>query len=432
MNSDSPVPSPGASAGLLVVGLGGAGLAALRRLAADAAGLGDDTAFIAIETDSASLARRPEGVEGRLAGTTVARGWGCGGDPVHGAAALEGEEAWFRARIAGVRVVCLLAGLGGGTGGGGAPFFARLARESGAFVIVFGLTAAEFEGERRRAQSLAALRALRESAHAVIAQPLEGLLRLQAPGAAFETVRDQAEELLAQPAGALLGALRRTSFTGVSPGDIERVLRDHAGTAVAISARASGPGRVESAVASASTHPFLAADPGLPGAAAVIAVVSGGTDLQMDEVNRAAELLRAKCPSAEVIATAGVRPALGDQLEVAALVVTPASLAPESSETPRTGVDAAMKFEDAMPPGGLPAPQPAGFVPAPPDLTPEQRQRVVETQFGRRKSKGKSPLQTTFNFEVVSIGRFQQTEPTLRRGQNLDEPTWARRGLTMN
>ena len=90
-----------------------------------------------------------------------------------------------------------------------------------------------------------------------------------------------------------------------------------------------------------------------------------------------------------------------------------------------------LQFEKMNPKGSNSLPTPSPFVPEAPALTTDQMRRAVERQI-KNPSKRKRAVQTLFNFDVVSLGRFAQTEATMRDGENLDEPTWARRGITLN
>ncbi len=106
------------------------------------------------------------------------RGLGAGGDPDLGRAAAEEDVEKIGAFCAGADIIFLLAGLGGGTGTGAAPVFARVARESGALVLALVTLPFEFEGERRQLQAQAGLQQLKAAADAVICLPNQKALQI--------------------------------------------------------------------------------------------------------------------------------------------------------------------------------------------------------------------------------------------------------------
>ena len=157
-----------------VIGFGNAGCAVAGRLYQQQ--LLSDAEFLVMNTDQAALAASP--VPSQLCvGLPLTRGLGAGGDVALGRSAAERDAAVMRA-AAEARLVFLVVGLGGGSGTGGAPVFARLARESGALVLAIVTTPFEFEGGLRRANAEAGLQELRAAADAVIVLPNQNLSRL--------------------------------------------------------------------------------------------------------------------------------------------------------------------------------------------------------------------------------------------------------------
>src|SRR5919204_121125 len=147
-----------------IIGIGGAGSNALDRLVLDGM---DKADLIAINTDVQSLASSVAANKVQL-GRSITRGLGAGGDPEVGyQAAMESADE-IRQALTDARIIFICAGLGGGTGSGAAPVVAQLAREAGSLVVALATLPFSFEGKRRGAQAQAALRQLREIAHAVI------------------------------------------------------------------------------------------------------------------------------------------------------------------------------------------------------------------------------------------------------------------------
>src|SRR3954468_1910837 len=147
-----------------VVGVGGAGCNALDRIVL--AGM-DKSDLIAGNTDVQSLTRSGAAHQVQL-GRSVTRGLGTGGDPDVGYQAALDSADEIRQCLTDARLIFVCAGLGGGTGSGGAPLVAQLARESGALVVVFATLPFAFEGKRRCAQAQDALSRLNQTANAVI------------------------------------------------------------------------------------------------------------------------------------------------------------------------------------------------------------------------------------------------------------------------
>src|SRR5258708_39035327 len=147
-----------------VVSVGGAGLNAIDRIVLD--GL-EKAEMVAINTDVQSLASSVAAHKVQL-GRAMTRGLGAGGDPELGYQAAAESAGEIREALADARMIFICAGLGGGTGSGGAPYVAQLAREAGSLVIAFATLPFGFEGKRRGAQAREALARFYEIANAVI------------------------------------------------------------------------------------------------------------------------------------------------------------------------------------------------------------------------------------------------------------------------
>jgi cell division protein FtsZ len=159
---------------LKVVGLGGAGCNAAG-FASQAGFAGVE--FLAVNTDSQSLEACAAPAKFVL-GAARTHGLGAGGDPELGRAAAEEDSERIRSLCAGADIIFLLAGLGGGTGTGGAPVFARVAREQGALVLALVTLPFDFEGDRRQFQAQTGLQHLKTHADAVICLPNQKLFKL--------------------------------------------------------------------------------------------------------------------------------------------------------------------------------------------------------------------------------------------------------------
>ncbi len=166
------------------VGVGGAGCRIVERMAGT--GLVPDCAFAA-DTNGHELAGYQK-ARRVLVGGRMMRGLGAGGDMELAAAAAEAEGTELSQLFAGVDIVILVAGLGGGTGGGAGPVLARLARQAGALVLAFAVMPFDCEGRKRQRQAVQALRQLKTSVDGTITLPNQNLLKLAPEGASLQEV----------------------------------------------------------------------------------------------------------------------------------------------------------------------------------------------------------------------------------------------------
>src|SRR5436189_5522893 len=172
-----------------IVSIGGAGLNALDRIVLDGLERAD---VVAINTDVQSLASSVAPHKVQL-GRTVTRGLGTGGDPELGYQAAEESAEETREALTGARMIFICAGLGGGTGSGGAPYVAHLAREAGALVLAFATLPFSFEGRRRNAQAREALGRLNEIANAVVCFENDQMGDMVAPHAGIHQAFSKAD-----------------------------------------------------------------------------------------------------------------------------------------------------------------------------------------------------------------------------------------------
>ena len=207
---------------LKVFGIGGAGGNAIDYMAREEfAGV----TFVAANTDAQALGSL--GVTERLTlGGKLTRGLGTGGDPDLGRQAAEEDQDKIRALCAGADIVCVLAGLGGGTGTGAGPVVARLAREAGALVLGIVTLPFEFEGNRRQRQATMVLRELMSEADGVICLPNQKVLKLVDENTKVQETLKITNELLAQGVRGLWRLLTQTGMINVDFNDLCAVLAD--------------------------------------------------------------------------------------------------------------------------------------------------------------------------------------------------------------
>jgi cell division protein FtsZ len=408
-----------------VIGVGGGGGNAVEYMARqDFAGV----AFTAVNTDAQALAQLT--VPDRITlGAKLTRGLGTGGDPDRGRAAAEEDMEKLRALCVGADIVCVVAGLGGGTGTGAGPVVAKLARESGALVLGIVTLPFEFEGSRRLRQAQLGLRELKNAADGVICLPNQKVLKLIDENTSVNEAMKITNELLAQGVRGIWRLVTHTGLINVDFNDLCAVLRGRHEESSLATVEASGENRSHEVVEKIIAHPFLENGRVLANADAVLVSLAGGPDMTMAEVNRVMEQINRQCENAHIIMGAGIYEAFAGKLSVT-LVASRENEQDENARTnARDGMADAHTQEIVNPPG---ARRPGSrHLPPAPELTPEEAEKMYTTQT-RTRRKAPSTRQMPLPLEIVSKGRFEKSEPTILGGEDLDVPTYIRRGVALN
>ncbi|HZR20207.1 MAG TPA: cell division protein FtsZ [Verrucomicrobiae bacterium] len=417
-------PSRGDSPVIRIFGVGKTGLSAIELLIAD--GLSPEE-FVAVNLGGTALECSSAAQRLRLE-TKRLRGLGSGGDPARGRQAAEEKSEELKRLCEGVDLIFIVTGLGGGSGTGISPVLARAAKEAGARVLVFATTPFDCEGDRRQEMAHEGLEQLREATDGVICLPNQKLFRLiEENTTALDTFKI-ADRLLAT---GVLGFWRLLSFKGLIDihfDDLSRFLQDrHAASSFAV-AESAGPDRVQLVLDRLAAHPLLEEGAALSEADAVLVSVCGGTSLTMAEVNRVIEQIKAKCGSVELVMGACVDERLADKLAVTLIC----NRKGECEPTPR-GQSEELRAQLLSP--GSPTKPGSRFLPPAPTLPPEQVQQLLSKQAkvrGATRRNSTKMRQGQLPLEIVSKGRFDKSEPTIHRGEDLDVPTYIRRGVPLN
>jgi cell division protein FtsZ len=409
-----------------VLGVGGAGGNAVAHLAREQL---PGVSCAVLNTDAQALARLP--VETRVnLGTKTMRGLGAGGDPERGRAAAEEDAASVRALCDGADVVLVVAGLGGGTGTGAGPVIARLAKEAGALVLAIAFLPFECEGARRARQAHLGLHELKKMADGVICLPNQQVFRLVDENTSLLEAFSVANELVAQGVRGIWRLLARPGLINVDFADLCAVTRgQHAESALA-TVEARGANRAREALDKLLAHPLLDGGKALADAAAVLVSIAAGPDLTMAEVTRLMEPISRQAEHAHLILGAAIEAELGDRLLVT-LVASRAANASGDGVEPATASEVETAEPDT-PSFSRPA---SRFVPPAPELPPEKAEQLLARQTngnGRQRRRAAKMLQGQLPLEIVSKGRFEKSEPTIHQGQDLDIPTYIRRGVALN
>ena len=425
---------------LKVVGVGGAGLVAIAHMAATDLGA---LPFAAVHTNARALAGAP-GSEKIVLGSNLIHGLGTGGDPALGKAAAEEEILKLRELSNGADLVFVVAGLGGGTGGGAGPVIARTARESGALVLALVTSPFEFEGARRHRQAQQALQQFKASADAVLCLSNQRVLKLIDENTPVTETFARTNALLTEGVRSLWQMLTRPGLIQVDFFDLCSVLRGRHSESAFANATAEGEGRAREVMEKLLTNPLLDGGQMLADADAVLVSLMGGADLTMAEVNRVMEQINRRTETANLVMGAAVDPALGTTLSVT-LIASRRNQPLEKSirPVPEAAVDKPESTGESG--GGLDTTFLSGsssassrpgsrFVPPAPVLTVEQASQLLEGKTaGSRGRKSQAKLrQGQLPLEIISKGRFEKSEPTIHHGEDLDVPTYIRRGVPLN
>ena len=417
-----------------VLGVGGAGCNAVSHLAqADFRGVG----FVVMNTDAAALAKSP--VESKLnLGIRSTRGLGAGGDPERGRAAAEEDSTAIRALCQGADVVFVVAGLGGGTGTGASPVVAQIAKECGALVLSIVILPFDFEGSRRQRQAQLGLNALKSAADGVICLPNQRVFKLIDEKTSVLEAFRITNDLIAQGVLGIWRLLSHPGLINVDYADLCSVTQGRHAESSLATAEARGEHRAREVVERLLGHPLMEGGQVLAEAGGVLVCIAGGPDLTMSEVNRVMEQINRQSEQAHIIMGAAIDPEMADRLSVTLLAANGGSIpeyAPRAVEALPQGPAPAMDFEKHLVNLATTTRPSSRFIAPPPVLTPERMEQLLTQQTGNgsRSRKNASKMrQGQLPLEIISKGRFEKSEPTIHQGQDLDVPTYIRRGVALN
>jgi len=452
-----------------IVSVGGAGLNALDRIVLDGLERAD---VVAINTDVQSLTSSVATRKVQL-GRSVSRGLGAGGDPDVGyQAALESADE-IREALTDSRVIFICAGLGGGTGSGGAPYVAQAAREAGALVIAFVTLPFAFEGKRRNAQAREALARLSEFAHAVVCFENDRMGDLTPPQAGIHQAFAMADITISQSVRSIVNLIQRPGLIRIGFDDLLSALRTRNSRCLFGYGESDSDNRAHDALTQALKNPLMDRGRMLADATHVLVQVVGGPGMTLSEVEiLMQELGRHVSDQTQILFGAVVDARLGDRLGVTILSslsaeeepVLPLRMPPARSSAsaaspvreqcqtataepevqPEEPAVEVRPFEETVP---FEEPVVAEAVPV---ATPSIEPSVIPTRNGeperamstpKEKSvpwkeekapaeKSATPAkQEVLQFEPVTRGRFEKSEPTIIEGEDLDVPTYLRKNI---
>uniref|UniRef100_UPI003898F1C2 cell division protein FtsZ n=1 Tax=Kribbella turkmenica TaxID=2530375 RepID=UPI003898F1C2 len=363
-----------------VVGIGGGGVNAVNRMIEH--GL-KGVEFIAINTDAQALLMSDADVKLDI-GREETRGLGAGANPAIGQKAAEDHAEEIEEALKGADMVFVTAGEGGGTGTGGAPVVARIARSLGALTIGVVTRPFSFEGKRRATQAEDGISTLREEVDTLIVIPNDRLLTISDRAVSVLDAFKQADQVLLQGVSGITDLITTPGLINVDFADVKAVM-SNAGSALMGIGSSRGEDRAVAAAEAAISSPLLEAS--IEGAHGVLLSIAGGSDLGLFEINEAAQLVSESAHSdANIIFGAVIDDALGDEVRVTVIAAgfdggmpkrreqAMNAARPQATSRPAAGSDGGssspMQSGSASTPQGTPPTAAPGSAPATPPGAP--------------------------------------------------------------
>ena len=295
---------------LKVIGVGGAGNNVVNRMV-----VGGTTGvdFIAVNTDKQALAKSSATYKIQI-GEKLTHGQGAGSDPEVGRKSAEESRAQISKALEDTDMVFITAGMGGGTGTGGAPIVAEIAREQGILTVGVVTKPFGFEGRRRMQQAEKGIEELQGKVDSLVIIPNERLKHATDQKITFANAFEIADDVLRQAVQSISDLIRDTGFINLDFADVTAIMKN-AGMAHMGVGRAAGKGKAEEAARMAISSPLL--ETSIHGARGVLINVTGSMDIGLEEVEQAASLVQdAVHPDALTIFGATFDESMDDEIRV--------------------------------------------------------------------------------------------------------------------
>ena len=298
-------------ADIKVIGMGGAGGNAINSMIRDQKIRGVE--FVAVNTDSQALASSESPVKIQL-GEKITRGLGSGGDPEIGRKAVEESTDNLHDRLAGSDMVFITAGMGGGTGTGGAPILAEISKSIGALTVGVVTKPFGFEGARRMETAVKGIQELRDKVDALIVIPNQKLLEIVERNMSILDAFRVADSILGRAVQGISDLIVVPGLVNVDFADVRSIMTS-AGSALMGIGEGSGEDKSMTAAKAAVTSPLL--EVSVEGATGILLNIVGGPDLAMHEVDEAARLISETAePNANIIFGASIDDEMKDEIKI--------------------------------------------------------------------------------------------------------------------
>lgn len=382
----------------VIIGIGDGGCHAVEHIAHH---WEDVPELVAMNTDI-SQTSKPENIRCVEIGRDVMKGMGTGGDPRVGRRAAESDMDKIRDLFTEKDMAFLVVGLGGGTGTGAAPLIIEEARKAGVLTLCFAMLPFEFEGKQRMEHANRGLSALQEVADGVICIPNQRLFKLIEKRANITMGFQNADEVLSKGIWAVWHELcRECGFKGINLdfSDLRTLVKNSTGRCVFGYSEGTGADKVELVIKGIRDHPLLNQGQVMANTYSFLVSVVGGPDLSLQTVDQIITgILKIARKDALIKTGVGCEPDWKDKVSVMILVS-------EKDQVPEAGHQARAEKEDIL----------------------DETEEHVDKQTGRPKPARKKKLRQATLFQTW--GRFKEIDSTIVEGNNLDIPTYIRRGI---
>ena len=392
-----------------VVGIGGGGVNAINRMIE--VGL-KGVEFIAINTDAQALLMSDADLKLDV-GRELTRGLGAGADPEVGRRAAEDHAEEIEEALKGADMVFVTAGEGGGTGTGGAPVVAKIAKGLGALTIGVVTRPFTFEGRRRANQAESGIGTLREEVDTLIVIPNDRLLSISDRAVSMLDAFRSADQVLLSGVQGITDLITTPGLINLDFADVKSVMQG-AGSALMGIGSARGEDRAVQAAELAISSPLLEAS--IDGAHGVLLSIQGGSDLGLFEINEAARLVQeAAHPEANIIFGAVIDDALGDEVRVTVIAAGFDSGTPARGSDRQLGGVAQMQPQQRQMPPQQRAPQQPPQRPVQPPTMPSAPPARMPGQMAPQPMAARQP-------EPVPAAPMRQSEPVRERPERIERP----------
>lgn len=398
-----------------IIGVGGAGTNAVDGLKLDDLG---DVRLAAINTDAQALENSPI-AEKLVIGRSVTRGLGAGGELEIGRAAVESDRDAIAQLIAGMDLIILVVGLGGGTGSAAAPVVAELAAKTDALVLAFATLPFSFEGARRKRIAEDSLGELRKLVHGLIPLPNDMLLQEGDENTSVLNAFSVADQWIGRGVNSLCAMLLKTGLVNQDFSSLRSVFQSRGGKTIFGTGIAQGEGFVQSALEELFICPLLHLGDRPKELDRILVNVIGGTDLGISKVHDIMSQISERFGSREdIVFGAVIDEGRSQSIEICILGKAEIESPTAAQEGDLLGSSevGALSMESL----GLESEV----------IQDDQPRRVVHISKLRKKKEAGAD-QNEFNFIDVDAqrGYFDKTDRNLYQDEDLDVPTYLRRGI---
>ena len=397
------------AARIKVIGVGGGGGNAINTMVAARI---EGVEFIAANTDVQALAANKASVKIQL-GRGASRGLGAGANPELGRQAAVEERDAITAALDGADMVFVTAGMGGGTGTGGAPIIADVAKQTGALTVGVVTKPFLFEGNRRRKQAEAGIAELRAAVDTLIVIPNQRLISVAGESMAMADAFKRADEVLLNAVQGISDIITVHGLVNVDFADVRTIMSEH-GMALMGTGRSSGESRSIEAMQAAISSPLLE-DVSLDGATGLLVNITGGPNLTLHEVNEAVSMAQSAAdPDANIIFGSVVDESLGDEIRITVIAT---GFLPRDEKRPAgrpVQVQVPVQVLQAAPVKAVPPPLPAEAKPKDPIRLAQPAASALATARApaqRRDTSTFKPLEAEDQYDIPAFLRRGGTTP---------------------